>query len=105
MREQTGDLAATVTMLVELLRETLPEHTEHIHHGAPWFYVRGRPVAYVAAYSEHANLGFRYGAELEDPDGLLEGTGKSMRHVKVHGPRAIPRTQLVRLIEQAARRT
>ena len=24
-----------------------------------------------------------HGAELEDPDGLLEGTGKSMRHVKI----------------------
>ncbi|MBZ0205261.1 MAG: DUF1801 domain-containing protein [Flavobacteriales bacterium] len=31
----------------------------------------------------HVNLGFNYGAELPDPDKLLEGTGKLFRHVKI----------------------
>ncbi len=31
----------------------------------------------------YVNLGFYQGAQLPDPDGLLEGTGKSLRHVKV----------------------
>jgi len=31
----------------------------------------------------HVNLGFYHGASLNDPAGLLEGTGKKLRHVKV----------------------
>ena len=39
--------------------------------------------AYVAAYRAHAAIGFFHGASLPDPAGLLEGTGKRMRHVKL----------------------
>lgn len=38
---------------------------------------------YVLPYSRHVNLGFYNGADLADPGGLLEGTGKKLRHVKV----------------------
>lgn len=38
---------------------------------------------YIGAHRDHVNLGFYYGAELSDPKGLLEGTGKRLRHVKV----------------------
>ncbi|MDJ0961943.1 MAG: DUF1801 domain-containing protein [Acidimicrobiia bacterium] len=39
--------------------------------------------AYVLPYSNWVNLGFYRGADLPDPDGLLEGTGARMRHVKI----------------------
>ena len=32
---------------------------------------------------EHGHGGFFYGAALEDPAGLLEGSGKRMRHLKL----------------------
>jgi hypothetical protein len=38
---------------------------------------------YIAAQREYVNLGFYYGAILPDPKGLLEGTGKNLRHIKV----------------------
>ena len=38
---------------------------------------------YIGAYRAHVNLGFYYGADLPDPQGLLEGTGKKLRHIKV----------------------
>jgi hypothetical protein len=38
---------------------------------------------YLALFKSRINLGFYYGAELPDPDGLLEGTGKLLRHVKI----------------------
>ncbi len=37
---------------------------------------------YITGFSKHANLGFLGGASLNDPDGVLEGTGAAMRHVK-----------------------
>ena len=39
--------------------------------------------AYALPYRSHVNLGFYRGAALLDPDGLLRGTGKAMRHVQV----------------------
>ena len=38
---------------------------------------------YIGAFKKHVNLGFYYGADLPDPQGLLEGTGKKLRHIKV----------------------
>lgn len=39
--------------------------------------------AYIMPQGEYVNLGFYQGASLTDPSGLLEGTGKALRHVKV----------------------
>ena len=38
---------------------------------------------YIAPYGSHVNLGFNHGIALHDPSGLLEGAGKSFRHVKI----------------------
>ena len=38
---------------------------------------------YILPYKSWVNLGFYRGSSLEDPSGLLEGTGKNMRHVKI----------------------
>lgn len=38
---------------------------------------------YIGALSTRVNLGFFYGAGLSDPESLMEGTGKRLRHVKV----------------------
>jgi hypothetical protein len=42
----------------------------------------GHAFCYIAGYSKHANLGFQGGAGLPDPEGVLEGSGAQMRHVK-----------------------
>jgi hypothetical protein len=39
--------------------------------------------AYIMPQGEYVNLGFYQGASLPDPNALLEGTGKALRHVKV----------------------
>jgi hypothetical protein len=40
--------------------------------------------AYLMPQTDYVNLGFYHGASLKDPEGLLEGTGKGLRHVKVY---------------------
>jgi len=42
----------------------------------------GHAFCYIAGFSKHANLGFQRGAALPDPDGVMEGTGAQMRHIK-----------------------
>lgn len=39
--------------------------------------------AYILPYAGWVNLGFFKGADLPDPNGLMEGTGAKMRHVKI----------------------
>jgi hypothetical protein len=57
--------------------------------------------AYIGVQNSHINLGFYHGATLRDPDGLLEGSGKKLRHVKVRDVAATKTTALVALLRQA----
>ena len=57
--------------------------------------------AYVDAFKNHVNVGFFRGAGLPDPSSLLEGTGKSMRHVKLMPGRKIDEAALRKIIHAA----
>ena len=57
---------------------------------------------YISAQKDDVNLGFYYGAELPDPEALLQGTGKLLRHVKVREPKALRSRALRRLLEVAS---
>jgi hypothetical protein len=52
----------------------------------------------VAPHSKHVTLGLHGGAELPDPAGILEGTGKVHRHVKVRRPDDLERPELRQLM-------
>jgi len=56
---------------------------------------------YIGAHSKHVNLGFNFGADLPDPDQMLEGTGKKFRHVKVLDMQTLEQSALRSLIESA----
>lgn len=58
---------------------------------------------YIAFHSGHVNLGFNYGSELDDPEQLLAGPGKLLRHVKITTPADLSRRGLRQLIEDASR--
>jgi len=55
----------------------------------------------VDVFTAHVNVGFFLGADLADPDRLLEGTGKFMRHVKLRPGDDVDAGPLTRLIETA----
>ena len=57
---------------------------------------------YVAVHKDHVNLGVDYGAELPDPEGLLRGPGKLMRHTRVNAPEDLANPALRRLLELAS---
>ena len=56
---------------------------------------------YIALYDDHVNLGFNQGAELPDPEGLLEGPGKMLRHTKIAEPEDLEDPAVRRLLEAA----
>jgi hypothetical protein len=65
------------------MRQCGDDVTEVMHDGCPVACVNDAPFGYVNTFRSHVNIGFFYGASLEDPAGLLEGSGKRMRHVKL----------------------
>lgn len=74
---------------------------ELLHDGCPVACVEDAAFAYVNVFKSHVNVGFFLGADLKDPDSLLEGTGKRMRHVKLRPNVKINKESLRKLINQA----
>ncbi|HEY1926840.1 MAG TPA: DUF1801 domain-containing protein [Caulobacteraceae bacterium] len=67
----------------EQMRACGADVRELLHDRHPVACAGDAAFGYVDAFSAHANVGFFFGAELEDPAHLLEGAGKRMRHAKV----------------------
>jgi hypothetical protein len=74
---------------------------ELMHDGCPTACVGDAGFGYVNAYRDHVNVGFFFGALLKDPAGLLEGTGKRGRHVKLRPGHAVDAAALAELVEAA----
>jgi len=65
------------------MRDRGDDVRELLHDGHPTACIGDAAFGYVNAFTAHVNVGFFLGARLNDPAGLLEGTGKHMRHVKL----------------------
>src|SRR5258708_666427 len=76
---------------------------ELLHDGHPTACVGGAAFGYVNAFTAHVNVGFFHGAMLDDPAGLLEGTGKRKRHVKLRFVHHVNAAALSELIAAAYR--
>jgi hypothetical protein len=59
--------------------------------------------AYIAPQTTYVNLGFYHGVSLPDPAGLLEGTGKELRHVKIRSIEEADQPPVRHLIREALR--
>jgi len=89
MAGKDGSLVEIATTLRNLIFQLHPESVEVVRLGdkAASFGVGPKKMSeaytYVMPLKDRVNLGFYLGAELPDPQGLLDGTGKKLRHVKV----------------------
>ncbi|HEX2091432.1 MAG TPA: DUF1801 domain-containing protein [Longimicrobiaceae bacterium] len=89
----------------ELIRRILPGASEKVHLG--WKSIQfgtgpgmKQTVFGVMPLRERVNI-FLAGADLPDPTGLLEGTGKAGRHVKVTRPEILDDPALYALLRAA----
>jgi len=101
--ERGGPLGTTARRWFELLRGAGDDVCERLHHGHPSACVGTAAFAYVNAFTAHVNVGFFHGAELDDPAGLLEGSGRFMRHVKLYPDSSVDEEALEQLIHEAYR--
>jgi len=101
MREHSDELGGIARRWFEVMRGCGADVRELLHDGHPTACVGDAAFAYVNAFTAHVNVGFFRGAEIADPAGLLEGTGKFMRHVKLRPVRDVDTVALRKLIETA----
>lgn len=58
-------------------------------------------VFHIAVYTNHVNLGFNFGASLDDPLGILEGRGNQIRHITIKTPAELARPEIRAYVRRA----
>ena len=101
MQEHSGPLGSIAKQWFEVMRSCGDDVQELLHDGHPTACVGDAAFGYVNAFTNHVNVGFFLGPELEDPKHLLEGTGKFMRHAKLRPGQEIDSTALKALVTAA----
>jgi hypothetical protein len=101
MKAHAGDLGTIAQRWFEVMRKCGDEVRELLHDGCPVACLGDAPFGYVNVFTAHVNLGFFHGAALRDPERLLQGSGKFMRHVKLRPGTALNEAELSRLIDAA----
>jgi hypothetical protein len=81
-------IAELALALREIILEEAPDASESVYQVytvAIWFGFSGKMkdmFCHIATSAGHVNLGFPCGAKLPDPNRVMEGEGKTMRHIK-----------------------
>jgi hypothetical protein len=101
MRAHADELGEIAQRWFDVMRNCGDDVRELLHDGHPTACVDDAGFAYANAFTAHVNVGFFRGAELADPDRLLEGTGKFMRHVKLRPGQRVNDAALRKLIRAA----
>lgn len=68
--------------LRQIIHTTIPETTEEIKWGIPVF-KENKIFTYLRCSKNHITMGFYNIQNIKDSKGILEGTGKTMRHIKI----------------------
>jgi len=94
-----------------LVLEEAPGSTELIYDAynavAAGYSFTGRPsdsFIHIAAYAHWVNLGFNRGSELDDPQGLLQGSGRWIRHIRISEPVDLERPLVRSFVKTAVAR-
>jgi hypothetical protein len=101
-------VSSLMLALREIVLEEAPRSIESIAKGyalAIGFSFTGKPMkdgfCHIVAYSSYVNLGFNRGAFLPDPNGVLKGNGKSIRHITIRNHDDLERPIVRRFLRAA----
>ena len=94
-----SDVAARVRNVVTI---TAPEAKESIKWAQPVYEING-PFCYMKAFKNSMNFGFWRGIDIDDPKGLLQGSGDKMRHVKLEGVDDVDEETFASFVSQAVK--
>jgi hypothetical protein len=110
LRSYSPEVRAIALKAREVIRGVLPTVTEKVYPG--WKVIqygagdkREDVFAVISPQRERINLGLANGAGLPDPEGLLEGTGVGIRHIKITSAEAAEAPAIRTLVEGALEAT
>lgn len=100
------DVQAISQTLRVMVNNSVPQAHEvlfarHNHIGYLFTESMHDRVCYICPLKDYVRLGFDYGGYLDDPEQMLVGTGKRMRHVKVRTVKEAENPVLRQLVEAA----
>jgi hypothetical protein len=101
MSAHSDELGAIAKHWFDVMRDCGTDVRELMHDGHPTACIADAAFAYVNSFTAHVNVGFFRGSELPDSNGLLEGTGKFMRHVKLRPEGGVDSAALLELVNTA----
>lgn len=61
-------------------------------------------IVHIAVYAKNVNLGFNHGATLDDPLGILLGSGKRIRHLTIKTTEDLARPEVRAYVRRALER-
>lgn len=101
-KKLTGWQADALRLVRAVVARHAPDATLEIKWGQPVWQKNG-PFAWARPAAKHLSFGFWRGAELSDPQNVLEGDGDRMRHVKLTSPDDVERLPLGDFVAEAVR--
>ena len=99
IRKQMSPQKEMVRRVRKIILRTFPDIKEEMKMGVPWY--EGK--LYVAALRDHVNLGFCLKGLSEKEKRLLEGSGRTMRHVKIHSLKDIDGKNIEKLLRMTGK--
>jgi hypothetical protein len=103
VRDENPELRKVVRRLRSFVKKCVPGTKETVNAwGIPTFGKKDSFCFFMVG-KNHVTFGFHFGTSLDDPEGLLEGTGKNIRHVKLRTLEDLERKGLKNLVNAPAR--
>jgi hypothetical protein len=100
----SAEKKSTIETLRRLIASVAPKAHEIIYHDALGYGPTDSGfdrILYITVFEAYMNLGFFFGGFLPDPEGLLVGSGKRMRHIKIRSLQECENPAITSLLAQA----
>ena len=102
----TEEIQEIIEELRTIIKKAVPEASEYAEKDM-LAYALGpntykHSICVISGYKNHATLGFIRGIKLKDPQELLQGEGKTARHLKLYPGKEIPGTQVIAWLKEAS---
>ena len=101
IEEQKSPQKEVCEKLRELILAAAPGIREEVKWGVPNY---GDSKYYIVALKDHVNLGFALKGLSEEEQRLLEGTGKTMKHVKIRSLKEIEEKRVAELLRLTSKK-
>jgi hypothetical protein len=99
-RDQTSAHKRLITALERIVEGVAPDWIRSVKWGQGCWIDGDAPKVYIHTGPDHVQLGFYRGSKLKDPQSLLAGSGKFVRHVKLRKAADVDAKALAALVRQ-----